>query len=86
MELNSDQLKEIEELAGLMFLPDKICLVMDIDVKHINTHHFKLAFEKGRLKQEALVRKSIFEHAKNGSSPAQAMAVKMIDDSKLDLA
>ena len=41
-------------------------------------------FAIGRLKCEAEVRKSIFELAKNGSSPAQAFAFKLIENAKMD--
>jgi hypothetical protein len=38
----------------------------------------------GRLKCEAIVRKSIFDLAGNGSSPAQAFAMKLIENAKMD--
>jgi len=42
------------------------------------------AFQRGRLKREAEVRKGIFDLAQNGSSPAQAFAMKIIENAKLD--
>lgn len=39
--------------------------------------------ERGRLKAEAEVRKSIFDMAKAGSSPAQSMAKEIIRESQI---
>jgi len=42
------------------------------------------AFQRGRLKREAELRKGIFDLAQNGSSPAQTMAIKLIENAKAD--
>jgi len=42
------------------------------------------AFQRGRLKREAEVRKGIFDLAQNGSSPAQTFAMKLIENAKAD--
>ena len=42
------------------------------------------AFITGRMKQEADIRKSIFDLAANGSSPAQTEAMKLIREAKMD--
>jgi hypothetical protein len=43
-----------------------------------------IRFQRGRVVQAAEVRKSIMELAKNGSSPAQAFAFKLIENAKMD--
>lgn len=40
-----------------------------------------LAFQKGRLEQEAILRKSILTLARQGSSPAQTLAKKIHEES-----
>mgnify|MGYP006928209422 CR=1 FL=1 len=44
---------------------------------------FYQSFHRGRLLTEMQIREAIFEQAKNGSSPAQNLAVQLINDYKL---
>lgn len=79
--MNEKLLEEIEVLAGLMFAKTEIEIILDIYTQPWSVE-YQRAYDKGRLQSEAKVRASIFEHAQNGSSPAQALAVKFIEDSK----
>jgi len=67
--------EEIEFLAGLMFSKEEIETMVGDDAD---------PFEVGRLKMEVEVRKSIFDHAKAGSSPAHAQALKLIERRRLE--
>ena len=89
-EISEELLIQIEELSSLMLSKKQIAVIIEF-----NQQDFKallkdeddapyLRFQRGRLVQEAEVRKSIMELAKNGSSPAQAFAFKLIENAKMD--
>lgn len=89
MDLNQEQIAEIEQLAALFFTPKEILIVMGIFIQEISgaqiaDPNFSLAFQRGKLKSEAEVRKSIIELAKKGSAPAQILADKIITQAKLN--
>jgi hypothetical protein len=68
----SELLQQVEELAELYFTPDEIHLVTGYpvsDLKDVSTLAGK-AFAKGRLLGKALLRKTIVDMAKNGSTDA----------------
>jgi len=88
--MTEELLAELEEMAGLMFSKKEISCILEIplcDLREIlddQTGEANQAFIRGRLKQEANIRKSIFDLAANGSSPAQAFAFKLIENAKLE--
>lgn len=83
-------LQQVEEFAGLMFSRDEIADIIDIDRQRFTEmvtdkeDDVQKAFRRGRLLREAQVRKSIFDLAGNGSSPAQAFAAKLIENAKME--
>lgn len=77
--LNEEQLNEVEELAGYFFTEEEIREITGIQDRE---PAFAKAMRKGQLKAEAEVRKGIVELAKAGSSPAQTLAWKMIENLK----
>ena len=90
MEQNETFISDIETYASLMFTKEEIAVILEVDPAELKTllqeresPAFK-AFQRGRLKREAEVRKGIFDLAQNGSSPAQAFAMKIIENAKLD--
>jgi len=92
MKYLTDELKsEVERLAGLMFSGSDIVIILELDAfngkpfdkQRRDLADFDLAFKKGRLLSEADLRTSILELAKNGSSPAQSLAVGILRDSKM---
>lgn len=88
MELSPEQLKQLEELAGNFFTPAEIALIMELDgdlsecILDSNCLIAK-AYNRGRLLTEAKVRESIFKLAKEGSAPAQTLAMQIIDKARL---
>jgi len=73
-----------------MFNLQEIALILELDFQELqeaitdpDSDLFK-AFKKGRLEREAEIRGSIFNLAKNGSSPAQLSAIKLIENAKMD--
>ena len=87
---NESFITEVETYASLMFTKEEIAIILEVDpselkvlLKDRDNPVFK-AFQRGRLKREAEVRKGIFDLAQNGSSPAQAFAMKIIENAKMD--
>ncbi|MEI7982349.1 MAG: hypothetical protein WCI71_11900 [Bacteroidota bacterium] len=85
---NNAFITEVETYASLMFTKEEIAIILEVDPAELVTLLeyqeglvFK-AFQRGRLKREAEVRKGIFDLAQNGSSPAQSFAMKLIENAK----
>jgi hypothetical protein len=88
IDLNESFITEVETYASLMFTKEEIAVILEVDPAELSlllqeqdNPVFK-AFQKGRLKREAEVRKGIFDLAQNGSSPAQTFAMKLIENAK----
>ncbi len=80
--MEDKQKQDIEYYSGLFISPEDIIIILGIDASAKDSKDFKDAYHKGRLISIASVHASVLELAKNGSSPAQILAVKFIDDSK----
>ncbi len=86
MNLSNEQLDEIERLAGLFFPPLNIAIVLQVnseDFLHAWADETTAIYARywcGKLKSEAELRKIILTQAKQGSSPAQATAMKLLDE------
>ena len=71
-----------------MFTKEEIAVILEVDPAELavllqdQDHPVFRAFQRGRLKREAEVRKGIFDLAQNGSSPAQTFAMKLIENAK----
>ena len=90
MVLSEEVLTAIEDNARLFFTDKQIAIIVQIPyisfkaMAEDEDDPVHLALAKGRLMSEAEVRKSIFELATSGSSPAQQLALKYIQDHKID--
>jgi len=90
MDQNEPFVTEVENYASLMFTKEEIAIIIEVDPLQLQTvledrdHPAYRAFRRGRLKREAEIRKGIFDLAQNGSSPAQAFAMKIIENAKMD--
>lgn len=84
-------MKEVEELAAVYFTPKEIATIIEVPFAEVEAalceegSLFYLAFHKGRLQSEYDLRKSIVKLAKSGSSPAQTMAMDLLQKSKLKM-
>jgi hypothetical protein len=90
MDQSESFINELETYSSLMFTREEIAVILEVDPADLKSMLqdrespvFK-AFQRGRLKREAEVRKGIFDLAQNGSSPAQAFAMKIIENAKLE--
>lgn len=90
IEQTNNLVSEIETYASLMFTRAEIAIILEVDERELGIlikepdQPVGQAFHRGRLKREAEVRKGIFDLAQNGSSPAQAFAMKLIENAKMD--
>lgn len=83
MNLNEEQLKEVERMAGLFFSPNEIGIVLEMELHEIkeleeiidskNEDQIYMAYHKGRLTTEIELRNATKQAALNGSNPAQTM-------------
>jgi hypothetical protein len=87
---NESFLSDLESYSSLMFNRNEIAVIMEVDpaelselLRETQSPAFR-AFQRGRLKREAELRKGIFDLAQNGSSPAQTMAIKLIENAKAE--
>lgn len=80
--MSEEQLKEVEEMAGLFFGIEDICDNLQLDDEEIQyiqnevalkTGAFYLSYRTGWLKSDVKLRRSIEKAAENGSNPAQQM-------------
>jgi hypothetical protein len=88
--LSQEYLDSLEKNAGLMFSIQEIAIILCLYpedliamLKVISSNEYN-SFHKGRLVAEGKIRTSIYELAQNGSSPAQAQFLDLIENAKLD--
>lgn len=91
MTLTDTQLLEVEEMAKCFFMPREIALVLQVPVaefeeacKEEGTKVYQ-AYWKGWYTSTYEHRKKVITLANQGSSPAQTMVGKMIEDAKANL-
>jgi predicted DNA-binding protein YlxM (UPF0122 family) len=87
LKLNKKQIEEIESLSELQFSPDEIATIIQVDQDAfkqtiVTNDSIKTAYNRGRLKADAAVRKAILEQAKQGSTPAQKQMLELINQAK----
>lgn len=88
MDLSEEQLDEVKGFAALLFFPEEIATIMEIDPQSFRDEikskkgKIYLAFISGKLKTEAELRKTTLTYAKQGSSPALTASLKFLE--KLD--
>ena len=91
-DLKDDHFQMIEEMASTGFPPGDVAEVLEIDAEifneafnNKNSDVYK-RYRKGYLSSELKLRQRIFKDAANGSSPAQTLAKKILDDLSYKLA
>jgi len=88
IEQNESFITEVETYASLMFSKEEIAVILEVDPVQLvdlledQDNPVFRAFQRGRLKREAEVRKGSVDLAQKGSSPAQTFAMKLIENAK----
>lgn len=86
MELNNEQLQMIERMSAAAFSIKEIAEVCEVDAAALEAcynqdgHAVRKAIRTGYLRRQLELRERIFKDAKNGSSPAQTIAYKLLED------
>ncbi len=89
MNLTEEQLVEVEQFAAAFMKPYEIAIIMELGPMFIAAIEdpctaVSQAYQKGFLSSKYQVNRKIVDLAKAGSSPAQAMANKLIQDIEFD--
>jgi len=93
MNFSQEQLKDIEDMAGLFFGAVDIAINLELNEEETEAFGFQIdskntdfpevaAYLKGRLTAEIVMRKAIKQSAQNGSSPSQLQMLNFLKDSK----
>ena len=90
-DIKEEELAEIGKLAAVFYTPKQIALILELPVAEFveacseeGTVCFN-AFFGGRLKSEYEVRAAVVQLAKAGSSPAQTMAMQLLNNSQMKM-
>lgn len=88
--LEIEQLEQLEELGAAFTTVEDAAVILQVDVVELGMrigtkttaeHQY---YHRGRLKSEFETRQSIVSQAKQGSSPAQVLAMRLINELKMD--
>jgi hypothetical protein len=88
MEINNELLAHIERLAAAAYTPTQIAFALgqkpyDFKKEMMNENgDVAIAYFKGFYSSELSVRESAFKLARDGSSPAQTLALKYFDETR----
>jgi hypothetical protein len=90
-DISAEQLAEITQLANLFFTHRQVAIMLELPVKEfieqclIEGSVINKAYESGFLQGEVDLRRGILKMAKAGSSPAQTMALDLLNKAKAKL-
>lgn len=91
MKWNEEQLKLVNDFAELYFTPKEIAVILQVDAEEFllemedESSQASIAFLRGRLMAKASIRKKLFLLAGQGSSQAQALVLKLEQESELQI-
>ncbi len=86
MEISEEELGEITRMAAAAYTPKQVCFAMGyskepfIEAMKDEDSAICAAYFKGFYSSELTIRESIYQLARNGSSPAQTLAMKNFDE------
>lgn len=90
-DITSEDLKQITALAALFFTPKQVAVMLEIredfmlnEMDHEDSSTYR-AFQSGWLQGEVDLRTSIMRNVKAGSSPAQTMALDLLNKSRIKM-
>lgn len=90
-EITEVEIKTIESLAALFFIPQEIALMLEINeaefLEACNDENSQLAraFNGGFLQGQVDLRTGVMKMAKAGSSPAQTMGMELLKKAKVKM-
>ncbi len=90
MQLTANDLDHITELASLFYTEKQVAIIMEIPEKDVKASmaiaesDFYKAYWKGWYESEKKFRENIVKLSNMGSSPAQTLLARIIEESKLN--
>ncbi len=90
LQWTEEMLNSIERMAEAAFDWQEMADVLEIEQREFfmamkeDGHPVQKRIRKGMLKRQLELRERIFKDARNGSSPAQTLAVKLIENMKIN--
>lgn len=90
MNLTTDELEQITELAKLFYTEAQVAIILELDLNKVKasmalpTSEFYRAYWKGWYTSDKKFREDIQKLSTMGSSPAQTLLAKIIDEAKLN--
>ena len=88
MEISKEDLDQVARMGAAAYTPQQVCFAMgfnksDFELQMQNEDsELCAAYYKGFYSSELVIRESVFQLARNGSSPAQTLALKNFDDTR----
>lgn len=76
-----ETLTQVEELAELQFTTAEVAAILQCPPSRLDAGTMAEAYERGRLKAQAQVRKTILKMAKDGSTQAQRRFLELAERS-----
>ena len=86
MKLTDQQIAEIEQFAALQLSATEVAIITGLGEagpEFAGLDPFSQAMLRGQLREVAKIRQGIFTHAANGSSPAQILALELIEQARV---
>lgn len=84
MTLSNEQLEEITENAKLLFSKREVATILQIPLPLLHTDEFETAYQRGYLLSQVEFRAVILRLSSQGSTPAQNIVSKMIEQTDLN--
>ncbi len=75
--MNIEQLKELESIGELQFSLYETSVITGHSECELSTGDAAIAYMRGRLKAQAMVRESILQMARQGAAPAQKQFLEL---------
>lgn len=91
IELSKEKLDEVTQLAGLFYTPKQVAIIADIRIDEMKAalacedSQLYRAYWKGYYEAEMQFRTEVKKNSNFGSSPAQTLLAKIIEQHKIDL-
>ena len=88
MGISKEELVEVARMGAAAYTPNQVCFALGLDKAGFITEFANedselcAAYFKGFYSSELVIRESVFQLARNGSSPAQTLALKNFEDTR----
>lgn len=91
MKISEEDLLIVTRMAAAAYHPKEVAHAIGVDVEDFlkclmdNQHPININYYKGFYSSQLAIRESVFKLARDGSSPAQTTALKLLDETQKKL-